>query len=126
MMIKPIEPDQLGRLLDAYPRGWFIHYWEEVCLELRDRSYPDKVEAFFYLVERLLKEGKAKFDLPLNDPRQDEFWEDPPEVIVAHLHSHWPAQATHEGDPVIVDFFYDTQRCPPVSWLGPDGQWHGS
>jgi hypothetical protein len=125
MMIEPIAPDQLDRLLDAYPRGWFIHYWEEVCLELRDWSYPAKVEAFFYLVERLLDEGKVKFADPHGDG--STLWDAAPDVVVEHLRSGWPKDADTEGSPLIVSYFYDDwNRCPPIFWLGPDGQWHGS
>lgn len=125
-MMLDLTDEQVSKLTEPYPRGWLIHYWEELCQIAANLSFSQKKSNFFCLIERLLREGKIKFDLPLNDPRQDEFWEDPPEVILAHLREHWPTQAASESDPAIVDYFYDTQRCPPVSWLSEDGQWHSS
>jgi hypothetical protein len=117
--------EQIERLTEPYSRGWIIHYWEEVCVLAPQLSFQEKKEAFFYLLERLLREGKVKFENPFgNEPK---CWEATPEVIVAHLKAGWPQAATTEGDETIVSFFYDDwRRCPPIYWLGPDGEWHGS
>ena len=120
-----LTESQLEKLTEPYYRGWIIHYWEELCMVAPDLSFPEKMEAFFFLVERLLREGKVRFQHPTKD--EPFYWDVPPEVIVEHLKMGWPKEACSEGDEAIVDFFYtDLTRCPPIFWLGPDGEWHGS
>ena len=88
-------------------------------------TFEENKEAFFYLLERLLRDGKIKFENPYGD--DPIFWEVGPEEIISHLQKGWPIDATQEGDEKIVEFFYcDLRRCPPIYWLGPDGKWHGS
>jgi hypothetical protein len=54
-------------------------------------------------------------------------WARWPRVVVWIWVCGWPKKAGTEGSPLIVSYFYDDwNRCPPIFWLGPDGQWHGS
>jgi hypothetical protein len=117
--------EQIEQLTEPYPRGWIIHYWEELCMVAPHLPLQEKKEAFFYLLERLLREEKIKFENPFGGDQK--FWDAPPERIIAHLKMGWPQAAQTEGDEAIVSFFYDDwRRCPPIYWRGTDGQWHGS
>ncbi len=112
---------QITSLTRQIYRGWISNFWGAVCIEAIQLNYSEKVEAFFWLLERLLREGKVKF----GDP-DDWSWNATPEDMIAHLKKGWPKDVTEEGDMKIVDYFYDLDRCPPISWLGEDGEWHGS
>jgi hypothetical protein len=111
--------EQIERLTEPYPRGWIIHYWEEVCMLAPQLDFQEKKEAFFYLLERLLREGKVTFD----HPDKPELWGETPEVMLSYFKTHWPANVSAEDDIDLTTYFY---RMPGVSWLGPDGEWHGS
>lgn len=116
-----LNEDQISRMTEQYPRGWISHYWEELCLIAPELSFSDKRDAFFCLVERMLREGKLKFDDPAMPSR---FWGASAEDILAYLRSGWPSGATSENDDPVFTYFY--LHAPPASWLGEDGQWHGS
>jgi hypothetical protein len=111
---------------EGFCRDCFAHWITCLWGKYDDSfTFEENKEAFFYLLERLLREGKVKFENPFGD--EPKYWEATPEVIVAHLKAGWPQAATTEGDETIVSFFYDDwRRCPPIYWLGPDGEWHGS
>jgi len=124
MTVNNLTAAQIEQLTEPYYRGWIIHYWEELCMVAPNLSFAEKKEAFFYLLERLLRKGKIRFQHPFEDK---PFWDTSPEIIVQHLKAGWPDSATTEGDEAIVSFFYDDwRRCPPVEWLGTDGQWYSS
>jgi hypothetical protein len=95
-------------------------------------SFDDHKEAFFWLIEKLLRAGKVKFIAPGIDcytspenphPRftiQDEEaqWHETPETIVAHLRAEWPEHACDENDLDLVAYFYS---IPGIIWVGADG-----
>jgi hypothetical protein len=122
MTIKSVIDKQYG----SFCRDCFAHWISCLWGRYDDSfSFEQNKEAFFYLLERLLREGKVRFQQPTKD--EPFYWDAPPEVIVEHLKMGWPKEACSEGDEAIVDFFYtDLTRCPPIFWLGTDGEWHGS
>ncbi len=132
-----LTESQIASLTEAYPRGWISHYWEELCMVAPGLSFNEKKEAFFYLIERLLREGKAGFIAPGADcyispsnphPRytindEEAHWKAPPAQIVARLREQWPANATEEDDLDLYAYFYE---IPGIIWFDQDGKWHGS
>ncbi len=105
---------------EGFCRDCFAH-WITCLWGKYDDSFTfhENKEAFFYLLERLLREGKVTFD----HPDKPQLWGETPEVILGYFKKHWPADVTAEDDIDLTVYFY---RMPGVSWLGPDGDWHGS
>ena len=122
--------EKIRTVIDAQYEGFckdcFAHWITCLWGKYADGfTFDENKEAFFYLLERLLMEGKIKFENPFG--YEPPFWEASPEAIIQHLKMGWPTTAQTEGDSAIVDFFYQDERvCPPIAWLGPDGKWHGS
>lgn len=97
-----------------------------------DLSFAEHREAFFWLIERLLRMGRIKFIAPGADcyaspknphPRltiHDEAaqWKEAPEVIVARLRAQWPVHVSDENDLDLVTYFYS---IPGIIWVGDDG-----
>jgi hypothetical protein len=95
-------------------------------------SFDEHKTAFFWLIERFLREGKIKFIAPGADcymsaenphPRlaiqdHEAHWNAPPEVIVAQLLAQWPQHTRDENDLDLLTYFYS---IPGVIWVGEDG-----
>lgn len=95
-------------------------------------------EIFFWVLGKLLREGKIAFDDPYgepwtydpyssdpNRPEQDEahLWKAEPEEIIAYLQKRWPKDANDEHDLELNYYFYE---MPYILWSGEDGRWYGS
>jgi len=105
---------------DGFCKDCFAHWITCMWGKYRDGfTFEENKEAFFYLLERLLREGKVKFD----QPDKPEAWDASPEEILEHFRKHWPTSATDEQDLNLHIYLY---RMPGIGWLGEDGQWHGS
>lgn len=131
------EYESICSIEGAFGR-WLIGLWGEYeGLE----TFSEQKEAFFYLLERLLRDGKAKFVKPdadvyhrydtvtrqqilpprtINDP--ETHWNAPVEEILDYLRQHWPQAATHKDDLELNAYFY---RMPAIIWKGEDGTWYG-
>ncbi|WP_323120833.1 hypothetical protein [Burkholderia alba] len=95
-------------------------------------SFEEHKDAFFWMIDRLLRDGKIKFIAPGVDcyaspenpnPRytiydKDAHWSDVPEVIVESLRSQWPEGARDENDVDLMTYFYS---IPGIVWVGDDG-----
>ncbi|WP_423760061.1 hypothetical protein [Burkholderia sp. NLJ2] len=95
-------------------------------------SFDDRKDAFFGLIDRLLRDEKIKFIAPGLDcyvspenpnPRytiydKEAHWSDVPEVIVENLRSQWPEGARDENDLDLMTYFYS---IPGIVWVGDDG-----
>lgn len=101
--------------------GCFAHWVSALFCKYDGFTFEENKTAFFYLIERLLRERKVRFG-----DFEDWSWNASPEDMVAHLKKGWPEDVAEEGDMRIVDYFYDLDRCPPISWLGEDGKLHSS
>lgn len=96
-------------------------------------SFEERREAFFCVIDRLLRQGKIRFVAPGADcyispsnpaPRltiEDEQaqWRVSPEIITSFLRSQWPADAEDENDVALTDYFYS---IPAVIWVADDGK----
>lgn len=82
-------------------------------------TFEENKDAFFYLLERLLREGRVTFD----HPEKPVLWGETSEVMLNYFKDNWPHGVTTEDDIQLTIYFY---RMPPIAWRGPDGEWHGS
>lgn len=102
-------------------------------------GFDDLKDAYFCLIEKLLKDGVIRFIDPdevdnvmvVRDhpppPKtiQDTstHWHVATEQIVSYLRSRWPLNATDENDPSVNLYFYE---IPPIIWRGENNVWVGS
>jgi hypothetical protein len=114
--IKPIIDDQYEGFCRGCFAAWITCLWGKYDDSF---TFEENKDAFFYLLERLLREGKVKFD----HPDKPVLWEETPEVILSYFKTHWPTNVATEDDVDLTIYFY---RMPGIAWLGPDGDWHGS
>lgn len=87
-------------------------------------SFEENREAFFWLLKKLLDEGKVRFcrpDDPLGNSRI--YWDADSDTIVAYLQSQWPPGVTNENDPALNLYFFE---IPAILWVGEDGELYGS
>ena len=110
----------IDKQYDGFCRDCFAHWISCIWGRYDDSfSFEQNKVVFFYLLERLLREGKITFD----HPDKPELWGETPEVILDYFKKHWPTDAKNEDDLELTTYFY---RMPGVAWRGPDGEWHGS
>jgi hypothetical protein len=117
--------------------GCFAHWITCLFVEYDGFTFEENKEAFFYLIGRLLREGKARFIAPGVDcyispsnpnPRyscedEDAHWKASPEEIIASLKSQWPTDVSEVDDVEMIVYLH---TIPGIIWLGDDGEWHGS
>ena len=101
-------------------------------------TFEEQKEAFFFLLQRLLDDGKVKLIRPgvdvlwrdgnppasgltINDP--ETHWDAPTDEIIAWLRERWPEKAKDMHDAELNSWFF---TIPPLIWKGKDGMWHGS
>lgn len=112
-------------------------------------NFEEQKEAFFYLLERLLREGKVLLTPPVlcedqepyywviadgysdNRPRrpverttdleQSRFrvWDVPIEKQIAYIREVFPKDVKDPNDSELNIFWYDG-RCPWIGWIHPD------
>jgi len=92
-------------------------------------EFHEKKEAFFYLLERLLEEGRVVLDVPgdieyssTKVRAQDgytDIWDESVEVMVSYMRKTFPADAQHEYDSVLTDYWYSA-ACPHIGWVHPE------
>ncbi|MBN3817370.1 hypothetical protein G3N57_12470 [Paraburkholderia sp. Se-20369] len=100
-------------------------------------SFEEHKEAFFWLIEQLLREGKVKFVAPgadcytstehpspqLTIEDDEAQWHEAPEAIVEYLRALWPEHVRDERDLDLVMYFYS---IPGIIWVGKDGSFVAS
>lgn len=129
--MKPIEHiDEIVR--DSFGL-WITGLFSAISSWNPTLSFEEHKEAFFWLIERLLRAGKVKFIAPGADcytspenphPRltiqdSEAQWHEAPEVIVARLRAEWPEHARDENDLDLTTYFYS---IPGIIWVGADGR----
>lgn len=86
--------------------------------------FEEHKEAFFWLVEHLLRTEKIKF-CPPNELWHEGYdvWDTGIPTIMEYFRSRWPDEADSELSMKLTDYFYD---IPAVLWVAPNGTLHGS
>ena len=98
-----------------------------------DISFEHQKEAFFWLIEYLLKNEKIKFLAPgmdcyisPNNPHPEftindleAHWKASPQAIVSYLRERWPSTVSDANDIALTTYFYE---IPGVIWVGDNGQ----
>lgn len=128
--MKPIEhiDEVIGDSFGLWITGLFsaIGGWNPAL------SFEERKEAFFWLIERLLRTGKIRFVAPGADcyvspenphpwftiDDHDAQWQEAPEKIVVQLCAQWPQHARDESDLDLVTYFYS---IPAIIWVADDG-----
>jgi hypothetical protein len=112
----------------------------------RELSFPEQREAFFYLLERLLREGKVLLTPPalLEDhepyywviadgysddkpmrpvervpdggPCRFRVWDVPIEKQIAYIRETFPTSVTDDRDFELTAYWFDG-RCPWIGWI---------
>ena len=102
----------------------FAHWISCLWFKYEGFSFEENKEAFFWLLEKLLKEGKVRFCSP-EDPlyREKKEWDATPEEVIVYLKERWPEDAKDENDGDLHIYFY---QIPAIAWLGEDGKWYSS
>ncbi len=100
-------------------------------------SFSELKDAFFYLISRLLDEGKIRFIKPNENVLfvadgslpskticdESTHWTGPIKKIISYLRRLWPSSAQDFDDEELSVFFYE---IPPIIWRDKDGNWRGS
>jgi hypothetical protein len=102
----------------------FAHWVNCLWFKYPGFSFEENKEAFFWLLEKLLREGKVKFRHP-EDPwnTYGMVWNVPIGEKISYLRSKWPVSAKDELDADLNMYFYE---IPAIVWLGEDGKWYSS
>jgi hypothetical protein len=102
-------------------------------------TFPEHKEAFFWLLEKLLSEGKIGIkkdvskagtfkpdDLSLEQRALEEtyLWHAAPAEIAAYFREIFPKHVTDEHDAELNFFWYS--ESPYIVWKTPQGTWLGS
>jgi hypothetical protein len=106
---------------------WITSFFSSISGWNPDITFQEHKEAFFWLVEHLLRTGKIKFCLPCEYELRQEgcgVWDDDVPTIMEYLRSRWPDEADSELSGKLTDYFYNAIPC--VLWVAPDGTLHGS
>jgi len=110
---------------------WMIGLWPPLPVLKRTFELNDQKEAFFLMLERLLRDERIVLAIPgsigedtlLCQSREQGGWSDvwtiPLDNQLEHVISHFPQDAASVDDQKIADFFYGTQ-CPIVGWVDPE------
>ena len=115
----------------------------------RTLTFPEQKEAFLYLLERLLREGRVVLTPPeviedgepyywlIADGYSDnrplrpatrvddgglcrfKVWDVPIEQQIAYIRDAFPKDITGPHDANLNDFWYDG-RCPAIGWIDPE------
>jgi len=127
--------------LSRGPFGSWINGLFSTVTPPYDPQYPilrfdEQKELFFQLLERLLSEGRVVLIPPLDISRysdgrrresikrrvqdgDDRIWDEDPRIMVEYMRKTFPADAVHEDDLVLNDYWYST-ACPQIGWVHPE------
>lgn len=116
---------------------WITALFHAIEVENPSLTFIEHKEAFFWLLEKLLKERKVIFIAPGMDcyissenpsPKytiydKEAHWNATPEEIISYFKMHWPATAHSEDDLDLVTYFY---KMPGIIWIDGDGKLYAS
>lgn len=125
--MKPVE--HIDEIIGESFGLWITSLFSSIGSWNPSLSFEEHKEAFFWLIERLLLEGKIKFIAPGADcytssqnphPKlaihdHEAQWHLAPEAMVAQLRSEWPERARDENDLDLATYFYS---IPGIIWVG--------
>jgi hypothetical protein len=95
---------------------WITALFDGILVPNPGLTFIEHKEAFFWLVEELLREGRIKFCPPSELWRDGyDIWDADEMTIITYLRSHWPQSARSKNDLVLVDYFY---AMPAILWIG--------
>jgi len=92
----------------------------------QDISFWQQKDAFFWVLEKWLSEGRLKLVSPERSalpPEQAEdlglplYWEAEAESITAELRDKWPRNVLDENDDELKKYFF---KLPKVIWIMPE------
>lgn len=99
---------------------WITALFDAILVPNPTLTFEEHREAFFWLIEMLLRQDRIRFCPPNELWREGyDVWDVDASTIVVYLREHWPASAKAKNDPVLSDFFY---AVPAILWVGDDGQ----
>ncbi|MEF9413321.1 hypothetical protein ABXT21_04130 [Ralstonia sp. SM1864_UCD524_TZ4] len=99
---------------------WITALFDGILVRNPSLSFDEHKEVFFWLVEKLLRDGKIKFCPPNEIWREGyDIWDVDVTIVVDYLRLHWPASVKHKDDLVLSDYFY---AMPAILWIGDDGE----
>ncbi|ACC76327.1 hypothetical protein VOI32_35925 [Paraburkholderia caribensis] len=98
---------------------WITALFDAILVPNPTLPFEEHKEAFFWLIEKLLREGQIRFCPPNELWREGcDVWDVDASTIVSYLREHWPASAKSKNDLVLSDYFY---ALPAILWIGDDG-----
>jgi hypothetical protein len=118
---------------------WINGFFGTIKGHYPDITFEEHKEAFFWLIEKLLSEGKIAFKKDVSiagtfksgDKSEAQraleetyLWHAPPAEIAAYFRKIFPKHVTSETDVDLI-FFWFTDS-PYIVWKGHDGRWYGS
>lgn len=104
-----------------------------VCGWNPSMKLSEQRESFFFLLEKLLEDGRVRFIAPGADcyistenPRpklaiedQNAQWHAPVGEIMAFVRNRWPAEVNQKNDLELTYYFYE---LPGLIWVDKDGK----
>jgi hypothetical protein len=125
-MSKEIKLEHVEEICEGSFALWSSSLFSGISGWNPDLTFEEHKEAFFWLVAKLLDEGKIRFIYPnaLCYEGCPLYWDRSGEEFAQFLREYFPKDATHENNRSVNDYFYDV--VPPIMWLGEDGKWYGS
>jgi hypothetical protein len=124
-MSKEIKLDHVEEICEGSFALWSSSLFSGISGYNPELTFEEHKEAFFWLLKKLLDEGKVRFDAP-SELWSDSYqiWDISSEGIIEYLRDRFPKDAISEDDSSVNLYFYTT--VPPIMWLGEDGKWYGS
>jgi hypothetical protein len=99
---------------------WITALFDAILVPNPNLTFQEHKEAFLWLVEQLLREGRIKFCPPSELWREGyDIWDADVFTIITYLRGHWPDSARSNSDLVLSDYFY---AMPAILWVGDDGK----
>jgi hypothetical protein len=119
---------------------WSIVLFDNLTFIRPNLLYFEQVEILFWLIKKLLDEGRIEFFVPqhlgkriksgeLDITEYSQYldwyiWRIPSEEQVKYFRCLWPKEGKHEHDLIVNNYFYD--HLPAMIWVANDGSRHGS
>ena len=125
-IVEDIYPIALEESFGTWIHGIFFS-------DTRINNFKEQCEVFFWLLEKLLEEGKAivfpaqefwdneqkAFIVPTRSMNEyKHIWDISPREVTQYMRSTWPNEVTHEDD--LTDYWFGNY-CPRLGWVKEDG-----
>ncbi|WP_321788080.1 MULTISPECIES: hypothetical protein [Paraburkholderia] len=99
---------------------WITALFDGILVPNPALTFSEHKEAFFWLVEKLLQDGKIKFCPPNELWREGyDIWNVDISTIMTYLRSHWPQSVNSKNDIALADYFY---AIPSIIWIDDNGE----